>query len=65
MHRAQQSPPCEQIVDDAADTEKSLGLRARLKRRIWCSRWRVGWWETSARLFALAVQSLRKPHIDL
>jgi hypothetical protein len=23
-----------------------------LNRRIWRSRWRVGWWETSARLFS-------------
>jgi hypothetical protein len=32
MHRAQQmSPPCEQVVDDAVDTEKPLGLRARFE----------------------------------
>jgi hypothetical protein len=32
MHRAQQmSPACEQVVDDAVDTEKPLGVRARFE----------------------------------
>ena len=47
------SADSKQVLHNAVDMQEALGAwLVNRKPRICRSRWRVGWWEASARLFA-------------